>query len=140
MSNSSFIFVLDYKFWLVLVEGNKVNSLSQLKNAMIIQDLLQGVFFFLPSCEPRQCQPDFLLYFVEVCCFIQLKIHQKFKFAEIPRTFHLHNDKNKSNLLILLEYFVKFPVRQSIFCEQSSQLHGEKDGLIYSLIENSTFF
>ena len=38
----------------------------------------QRVFFFLPSCEPRQCQPDFLWYFVEVCCFIQ-DIHQKFK-------------------------------------------------------------
>ena len=92
----------------------------------------QGVFFSLPSCEPQQCQPDFLWYFVEVCCFIQLKIHQKFKFAEIPRTFHLQNDKNKSNLLILLKYFVKFPVRQSISCEQSSQVHGEKDGLLYS--------
>ena len=94
----------------------------------------QDVFLFLPSCEPRQCQPDFLWYFVEVCCFIQLKIHQKFKFAEIPRTFHLQNDKNKSNLLILLKYFVKFPVRQSISCEQSSQVHGEKDGLIFILI------
>ena len=89
-----------------------------------------GRLFFLPSCEPRQCQPDFLWYFVEVCCFIQLKIHQKFKFAEIPRTFHLQNDKNKSNLLILLKYFVKFPVRQSISCEQSSQVHGEKEGLL----------
>ena len=27
-SVSNYSFVLDYKFWLVLVEGNKVNSLS----------------------------------------------------------------------------------------------------------------
>jgi len=66
---------------------------------------------------------------VEVCCFIQLKIHQKFKFAEIPRTFHLQNDNYKSNLLILLKYFVKFPLRQSISYEQSSQVHREKGGL-----------
>ena len=97
-------------------------------------------FFFLPSCELRQCQPDFLWYFVEVCCFIQLKIHQKFKFAEIPRTFHLQNDKNKSNLLILLKYFVKFPVRQSISCEQSSQVHWEKTGLHFTLHERGFRF
>ena len=99
----------------------------------------QDVFLFLPSCEPRQCQPDFLWYFVEVCCFIQLKIHQKFKFAEIPRTFHLQNDKNKSNLLILLKYFVKFPVRQSISCEQSSQVHGGKDSLQHTPILDSSY-
>ena len=28
VSNSSFIFVLDFKFWLVLVEGNKVNVIQ----------------------------------------------------------------------------------------------------------------
>ena len=56
-------------------------------------------------------------------------MHQKFKLAEIPRTFHLQNDRNKSNLLIVLKYFAKFPVRQSISCEQSSRVHGEKDGL-----------
>ena len=32
-------------------------------------------------------------------------------------------------MLILLKYFVKFPVRQSISCEQSSQVHGGKDDL-----------
>ena len=34
------------------------------------------LFFFLPSCELQQCQPDFVWYFVEVCCFIQLNIHK----------------------------------------------------------------
>ena len=28
---------------------------------------------------------------------------------------------------MLLKYFVKFPVRHSISCEQSSHFHGEKD-------------
>ena len=41
----------------------------------------QGVFFFLPSYEPRQGQPDFLWNFVEVWPIRQLKIY---KFAEIP--------------------------------------------------------
>ena len=30
---------------------------------------------------------------------------------------------------IILKYFVRFPVTTSISCEQSSQVHGEKDGL-----------
>ena len=47
VSNSSFILVLDYKFWLVLVEGNKVNSLSLLKNAIKLQDLLFNGKFHL---------------------------------------------------------------------------------------------
>ena len=45
VSNSSF--VLDYKFWLVLVEGNKVNSFSWLKNGIQIQDLLFNGKFHL---------------------------------------------------------------------------------------------
>ena len=49
VSNSSFIFVLDYKFWLLLVEGNKVNSLSKLKNAIKIQDLLLNGKFHIFS-------------------------------------------------------------------------------------------
>ena len=47
VSNSRFIFVLDYKFWLVSVEVNKVNSLSKLKNAIKIQDLLLNGKFHL---------------------------------------------------------------------------------------------
>ena len=47
VSNSSFIFVLDFKFWLVLVEGNKVKSLSKLKNAIKTQDLLLNEKFHL---------------------------------------------------------------------------------------------
>ena len=73
--------------------NNQVNQVTQIHMYLIRptdqRPAAQGVFFFLPSCEPRQCQPDFLWYFVEACCFIQLKIHQKLKFAEIPRTFHL---------------------------------------------------
>ena len=46
--------------------------------------------------------------------------------------YKMMNDK--SNLLILLKYFVKYPVRQTISCEQSSQVHGEKDGLGGSVI------
>ena len=83
-----------------------------------------GFLFFLFRASFFFCLPE------EVRCFIQLKIHQKFEFAEIPRTFHLKKDKNKSNMLILLRYFVKFPVIQLISCKQSSQVHGEKDGLI----------
>ena len=45
VSNSSFIFVLDFKFWLVLVEGNKV----KLKNAIKFQDLMENSIFFSPS-------------------------------------------------------------------------------------------
>ena len=63
----------------------------------------RAVFFFLPSCEPWQGQQDFLCNFVEVLSLRQQKI---------------------------LKYFVGFPVRAFIFCEQSSQVHGEKDGLL----------
>ena len=34
----------------------------------------------------------------------------------------------------ILKYFVRFPVRMSISCEQSSQVHGEKDGLLIILL------
>ena len=40
--------------------------------------------------------------------------------------------KNKSTLNTL-KCFVKFPLRQSISCEQSSQVHGEKDSLLHGL-------
>ena len=48
VSNSSFIFVLNYEFWLVLVEGNKINSLSKLKNVrkFRIYSLMESSPFF----------------------------------------------------------------------------------------------
>ena len=52
MSNSSF--VLDSKFWLVLVEGSKVNSLSYLKNGKKNQDLLLNGKFHLFLTLPEQ--------------------------------------------------------------------------------------
>ena len=44
-------------------------EIHKTKAGTVLRDTLyscqQGVFFFLPSCEPRQCQPDFLWYFIE---------------------------------------------------------------------------
>ena len=41
------------------------------------------------------------------------------------------------NLLKILKYFVIFPVRAFISCEQSSQVHGEKDGLLIDADDES---
>ena len=72
----------------------------------------QGVFFFLPSCEPRQGQLDFLWYFVEVLHIIQMKIYRNVLIywnSKVNRTFLVQNEKDKSKLLIILKYFCRFP-------------------------------
>ena len=70
-----------------------------------LQAKSQGVFFFLPSCELRQCQPDFLWYFAEVWCFIQLKIHKSSHLLKFQGVFFYKMIKHSSKHIVFEVFF-----------------------------------